>query len=209
MEYNPKWVVVSNDDMYKIDSAEILKEELMKLDEKKYDVIFTDKSRYHSIPVALALPRRSTFWIYKILSYVYHKIFGWEKYELLKKNLKNKKYNINFKQIYTSDLVESILYKSIIKYTLTAAFAIFSSNYIDGVDRRLFDETFINADEDTHLSIQLSRNSNKSKVIHYLIGDYIGSTLGRRSQSRWSRDIANEIYIDYIYQNYKHRKQKS
>ena len=40
MVYNPKWVVVSNDDMYKIDGVEVLKTEIDKVDDDKYDIIF-------------------------------------------------------------------------------------------------------------------------------------------------------------------------
>jgi len=50
MEYNPKWIIWSGDDMYKIDDVEVLKNELLKIDHKDYDVIFTQPSRYHSIP---------------------------------------------------------------------------------------------------------------------------------------------------------------
>jgi len=50
LEYNPKWIIVSGDDMYKIDDVEVLKKELLKIDHKDYDVIFTQHSIYHSIP---------------------------------------------------------------------------------------------------------------------------------------------------------------
>jgi len=35
LEYNPKWIIVSNDDMYKIDDVTKLEDSLLKIDFKK------------------------------------------------------------------------------------------------------------------------------------------------------------------------------
>ena len=54
MEYNPKWVVVSNDDVYKIDDISILQKQLEFVNDKKIDTVFTEPSIYHSHPVRFA-----------------------------------------------------------------------------------------------------------------------------------------------------------
>ena len=56
MEYNPKWVVVSNDDVYKIDDISVLQKQLETVNNKKIDTVFTKPSNYHSHPVRFAKP---------------------------------------------------------------------------------------------------------------------------------------------------------
>jgi len=54
MEYNPKWIVLSNDDMYKIDDVEVLVKELSKLDNKYINIIFRKESNIcytHEFPI--------------------------------------------------------------------------------------------------------------------------------------------------------------
>ena len=48
MEYNPKWVVLSNDDMYKIDDIGKLINTLDKLDNRTISAVFAHPSSYHS-----------------------------------------------------------------------------------------------------------------------------------------------------------------
>lgn len=200
MEYNPKWIVLSNDDMYKIDDVKILTEELKKLDPTQIDAVYTGASRYHSIPEALAIPRKTFFWANIFAKNVYHKIFGQDEYERIKDNIK-KNYNIKTKQINLDNLLDNVLYVPIFKYTLTASFGIFSFNFINHIGGKLFDETFINGGEDSHLAIELSKKADRSATIKYNIGDYIGSSLGQKSKSRWYRDLVNSIYKEYIYKD--------
>ena len=53
MTYNPKWVVVSNDDMYKIDDVKKLRESLTKLHDG-CDIVFTNEGIYHSRDVLIS-----------------------------------------------------------------------------------------------------------------------------------------------------------
>jgi len=57
LEYNPQWIVVSNDDMYKIDDVSKLVKELRQVDGKVVDVVFTNESVYHSIPASFGKQR--------------------------------------------------------------------------------------------------------------------------------------------------------
>ena len=58
MAYIPKWIVISNDDMRKIDDPRILKNGLMKFNPNEVDVLFTKESpdHYHSQPTYLGRP---------------------------------------------------------------------------------------------------------------------------------------------------------
>ena len=58
MEYNPKWVVVSNDDMRKIDEVSKFKKELLEIDYENVSAVFTAPSptKYHSMPTLLGKP---------------------------------------------------------------------------------------------------------------------------------------------------------
>ena len=67
MEYNPKWVVFSGDDMYKIDDVSLLVSELKKINNRKYAAVFTEPSRYHSIPCKLSKPRLTRKLLFTLL----------------------------------------------------------------------------------------------------------------------------------------------
>ena len=71
IEYNPKWIVFSGDDMVKIDDVKVLKEELMKLDETRYDVVFTNPSEYHSTLEKISAPSQLYKFYYRITSWNY------------------------------------------------------------------------------------------------------------------------------------------
>ena len=49
MEYNPKWIVISNDDMYKIDDVSILKGQLENIDPDKFYIVFPAGTHYHTV----------------------------------------------------------------------------------------------------------------------------------------------------------------
>ena len=56
MEYNPKWIVVSNDDMHAIDDISVLNEKLKAMDNNKFSAIFINESKYHSIITRISKP---------------------------------------------------------------------------------------------------------------------------------------------------------
>ena len=57
MKYNPKFVIVSNDDMYKIDDVKVLLEQLSKIPENRKIVIYTDPpGKYNSYGVNVGNP---------------------------------------------------------------------------------------------------------------------------------------------------------
>ena len=54
MEYNPKWVVFSNDDMYKINDIGKLKDELKSIDMNKVMVVYAKPSSYHTVTLYIS-----------------------------------------------------------------------------------------------------------------------------------------------------------
>ena len=67
MEYNPKWIIVSNDDMDKIDDVDALKNELSQLDNTSVQIVFVSSTNYHSYPAILTTARLGRFILFLIL----------------------------------------------------------------------------------------------------------------------------------------------
>ena len=54
MEYNPKWIVISGDDMYKIDDVDVLTNELKNINNEEVDIVYTPPSVLHCSPERVA-----------------------------------------------------------------------------------------------------------------------------------------------------------
>jgi len=54
MEYNPKWVVVSNDDLYEIDKNDILRTSPLQINHKTIDTVFVTPTDYHAYDAELS-----------------------------------------------------------------------------------------------------------------------------------------------------------
>jgi len=60
MEYNPKWVVVSNDDMHKVDDISIMTKQLLNIDNQKAGNVFPfPPDYYYSIQKCIAMVRKT------------------------------------------------------------------------------------------------------------------------------------------------------
>ena len=184
MEYNPKWVVLSSDDMVKIDDVNVLHEELLRLDPKKYDVVFTKPSRYHSSPEKISEPN-ILYYIYMIFKHDYGRY-------IIKIH---KKFGVRYLMSPVSGML-SRPFKKGHQYLEIQDFGIYSSVWISGLDSLVYDETFINAAEDTDLSLRISLGNLRIKIIDYTIGDLIGATLGTGIQRRL-RTISSRIYLNW------------
>ena len=185
LEYNQKWVVISGDDMVKIDNVEVLKEQLMRLDETRYDVVFTNPSEYHSSLEKISAPNQLHRLYYSITNRNYGKA-------LLKMY---EKFGIKYLMSPTSGKF-SMLFKKGYVYLEIQDFGIYSSRWISRTGENLYDETFINAGEDTDLSLKISLDKLRTVKIDYKIGDLIGSTLGTSDQ-RGLRSVAGITYLNY------------
>ena len=182
MEYSPRWVVVSNDDVYKIDDISILVSELKELDNRKYKAVFTEPSKYHSIPCKLSKSRLTRSLLFILLG----------KYRTMQIQLE-KKYGVIYFLPPRGGYGRFFFGKG--PYVVTmASFGIFSTKFIRE-SWPLFDETYINSAEDMDLSLRINR-FNDVKRIKFRIGDYIGSTLGRNVR-RHLMEIAGLTYFNY------------
>ncbi len=179
MEYQPKWVLVSNDDMYKIDNVEVLRAELSQLGDA--DIVYTAESTYHSSPMQIIVPNHLFFLYLRLTSY------GNEYVSICRR------FNIRYFPIGVN-LIKSLVFKSHLKYVELQSFMIISTNYIERERYTIFDEVFINQAEDTDLSLKIKMSGVKNMKINYEIGNYVGSTFGINNGRRL-RSLASLIYL--------------
>lgn len=184
MTYNPKWVVVSNDDMYKIDDVKKLRESLTKLHDG-CDIVFTNEGIYHSRDVLI-----STRTIRRNLVVC---LIG----RLERSRLRmEKKFKIEL-IIGTTLNYRRYLYKPIKRVRYTGAFGIFSRKFVQNCNYKLYNETYINGTEDIDLSLRIYSGRFKVEVIDYSIGDLIGQTIGPYNKTRRIRGLVNDCYFNH------------
>ena len=181
IQYNPKWVVVSNDDMLKIDEINTLKIQLNNLSNKDVDCVFTQPSLYHSNIMKIAMPNKFFHLYYMISSTA--------------RNMSSliKRFSIQYFPI-GNDRKKLFFFKKYIKYIEVQDFFILSVNFVKSNEGIIFDEIFINHAEDTDLSIRIKLKEAKIKFINYKIGDFVGSTLGM-GKDRKLRSLASLSYF--------------
>ena len=196
LEYNPKWIIWSGDDMYRIDDVEVLKKELSKIDNYIVNQVFTKPSLFHSMPAKFGKPRL----IRPIILAIFRRKKCKNIIDSLRITLIENKIEKKFKVKYYFAPLNSISIKN--GYTLISFtdFGIFSAEYIKKNQGVLFDDTFINSQEDHDAILKFFIDKNNYKIIDYKIGDYIGSSLGI-GIDRDLRDIAGYIYLNYKWEN--------
>ncbi len=183
MQYNPKWIIFSGDDMYKIDDITKLNRQLSTFDADVVDMVYTRPSRYHSIPVCLGKSR-----ILRNLAFLM--VLRRKKQLDLERRFK-----VSFFS-YPRCRLNKFFFNCYFKYTAIATFAIFSRKLILSLDKKPYDETYINAAEDIDLDLRLNSKIIKTVEIDYKIGDYIGSTLGNNNNRRM-REISGYTLLNY------------
>jgi hypothetical protein len=196
MEYNPKWVVVSNDDMYKIDDVSKLVKELGKVNEKLIDVVFTHESIYHSIPAGFGKQR---FTRYPLRMLLMHKVKILDRILLIFKQIKiERKLGCNY-FVYPVRGHTKYIFKPGFTFVSFTDFGIFSSEFLKQKHGNLFDETFVNAQEDHDIMIEFFIKTGRFTFIDFQIGDYIGSSL-TVGISREFRELAGIAYLNFKWQ---------
>ncbi|MEM3753931.1 MAG: hypothetical protein QW778_05030 [Candidatus Micrarchaeaceae archaeon] len=200
LEYSPKWIIVSNDDMYKIDDISILIKELGRLD---YDKPITVLSKYkkgesHSYKRCIG----EKGFLYNI-AYFFYNIFK------LKKRIRNynKYIKFNNKLGYidaSGSIFRNIFPKFLLKnsrcFIMTGDFGIFSRKFLNESKNILFDHTFINCHEDMALCYEISISKNKYiYFINYNIGSIGGISLGKDTLRVLRYYIINDLYFIYKY----------
>lgn len=191
MEYNPKWVIISNDDMVKIDEITTLVAELNLLENNKIMSVFTHPYPYHSYDTCIGIKK---FFITNFVYYVYH-LYPRERrqaFRISRKIMRKHGYNLKWVPGPRSNVMCKMFLSKPYIYKMTSSFSILSSVFCKKKGE-VFNETYQNGVEDWELSIELSRL--KTSIISYRIGDIIGGTFGNHHE-RAIRDISNNIYFN-------------
>ena len=198
LEYNPKWIIISNDDMYKVDDPEKLIQELSELP-NDVDVVYTI-SPEGRFSIECQVVRFTRFYsIYELFRSKgrYYNVFYRKfniKYGTVRKYIGPSIINLIIKFMLAKPV------KSIGEYIENTSFGIFSYRYIKKRGGELFDETFINTKEDTDVSLFNSIHKARGIKINYKIGDLLSRTLGR-GKDRYLREIAGSAYFCYKYRD--------
>jgi hypothetical protein len=187
MEYNPKWVVVSNDDMVHIDNPLKLKLELGKTNNDN-EVIFVKPTQYHSNELLILRLRNIYFTRIKLSKKHFYSDF------LMKFSIR---YSTAIKDFggLSSRFYYLIYFKKVYLIRRIGSFGIFSKKFITKLDNKLFDETYINHQEDDDLSLKILLNNAKIANIDYFVGDIMGGTLAK-GEIRKLRSLASQVYFE-------------
>ena len=184
MEYNPKWIIVSNDDMKKIDDVTILKRELLSLDSSTFDAVFVRTE--NKLPKKGKIARPNFF--YKFTQILRFKYFSKERKEI------REKFHIFYLPVPLSTVAYKYLFTGGKTMLVFKDLIILSLNFVKNEDCIVFDETFINDSEDNDLAIRL-RNRGKTTSINYSIKSIGAISLGI-SVNRLLRSLASEAYLN-------------
>jgi hypothetical protein len=210
LEYNPKWIIVSNDDMYKIDDVNVLVNELYSLDENKVKYVFTNNSDlfYHS---SKSYVFEENF-LHNILFIIYKLLFETSSLHIHFVSRKvDKKFNNRWHfggGITSPSFIKRILKKislslenrHVIYFINPGTFLILSGKWCYRIRGNVFNENYINGMEDVHLGLQISKNEFDVEYINYSIGDLLKSSLGN-NWCRSLRDLANYTYFNSQIEN--------
>ena len=213
MEYNPKWIVVSGDDVYKIDDLSKLTLCLNELNPLEYDLIYAKPGIHHS-KLTYFIDMHSNR-IAKILQALAPTMFtSWIS---IPKEIPQKFKNFSFfafspiwtekKGIKPLSRVKffgvKVLRIKVFKIINLASFGVLSSNFIKKIGGNIYEEAFINGFEDFVLSFKIY-NSRRFKITDFSMGSYVGSTMGGPNnipleRCRNLRDIANfNLFDEYF-----------
>ncbi|MGC8516235.1 MAG: hypothetical protein ACP5OC_08925, partial [Thermoplasmata archaeon] len=200
LEYNPKWIVVSNDDMYKIDSTGVLIRAVSNIDHMKTMAVFTEPSKYHNFQVCVGEKRGILFSVASILYGLRHLQ---DKNFRIENNIK-KKFRFKWTRGPDSFLISKLILRKSRAFLLSGDFFILSGYLAKLRGGEIFDEFYINGWDDLDLSLRISLGGLNYTIIDFKIGDLVGSTLSPTKEENWNRllrDIANKVYLDYKISN--------
>ena len=190
MEYNPKWVVVSNDDMVKIDDINLLKREISDLNYLELDALFGCDQKHHHRRGKISKPN----YFYDFAQIHRRQSFSQER----------RKIRLKFQVIYLPVPLSGLVYRNLftkgMKMFVFRDFLILSANFVKNIKCIVFDETYINDSEDNDLALRL-HISERITTINYAVKTIGAKSLGN-SDIRLLRSIASEIYLNHKWEEF-------
>jgi len=182
LETDPKWVIISNDDVYEVDPIPALRQFLQQADPERLDYILVDPAPdyYHSY----------SFFIVRQRTLVKQILYPLRKRDIRAKVLTelSDKFGIKYYKMAVNpskkggSLEYDVIFKKIVSQAFynIGDFGIFSSNFLNNYMKRtqLFDADFINGYEDIDLSLRLQLGGYKLEKASFKIGSYVGMSLG-------------------------------
>ena len=195
MEYNPRWIILSNDDINSNFKADDLEAELSKINNKTTNIVLSRNGSQSSSKTSICSFTTLGSLIFKFLNIT--------RLYILLKNYKNLYISMQISQKFGNRYfvlgygknIFNIIRKRVYSFYNFEAFGIFSYEWLKHRSG-LFDETYINAHEDIDTSILLSKEPEKIAWINYGINGVGGVSLGNNLQ-RGLRTVASSCYLNY------------
>ena len=190
MEYDPKWVVFMNDDIYKIDEINVLTHQLMNLPSNEMCFLHLEPpGNYYSYWAYIGRP-----------AFVRGLFYRWNKYLRLRirleRKMKKKKFGLRY-LTFGTNIPYRFLVKHEGKFRNVGAVLILSSSLAKAMRGMIYDENFVNGTEDVDFSLIALDEKIPSYSINFRLGTYIGTSLGKHASCRTLREIANIAYLNY------------
>jgi len=195
LRWNPRWIVVSNDDVLQVEGLGEVRERTESLNHKREAIIYAREGRYHSYWVHLVKVNRS----FPHLMRLYGLISGDKR--IWVQGLLRTKYGEKLRAELES--IPHFMLGRLSALSLALAgerkcdflnfgsFGIFSRGTVR--EGELMDPTFINSHEDVELSLRV-----RERLISNLrVVEEIGGSLGF-SELRFARIFANSVYMSWL-----------
>ena len=185
IEYNPDWIVYSNDDIEKMSSPSILVSELKRYNDSNKNLILV-KNRHVSPKcyVSVRSKRTSFFDIYMN--------WKWSNYFRGVKILN--KFGVHY---YFICGTPSLFYSHKSKFINTGSFCCYKGSFCKLRNGKIYDESIINSTEDLKLGMLLTAKTKEYSFLRkYNIKNLGGRALGS-GQVRWIRGLSGQIYLDF------------
>jgi hypothetical protein len=193
LKYNPKWVVLSNDDVKKADDMSKLKSELVKSDHKNTDIVLLKNSESRPYDLSSVLVYETP------VLRAYRKFAGSEMrvYQKLRD-----KFTLNLDVIGKrrfDKFSSKFLYNKLKEFYGFFDFIIINGGYLK-TKLNFFDPNFVNGYEDHFLSYEFSEQHRHISIIDFEISSVWGYTLGSGYMRRL-KEIVPLIYFNYLLKN--------
>ena len=194
LKYNPKWIILSNDDILHSDSIDKLTSNLFKIDHTTSVLAIANQDRWNKFSFR---KRSILFDFYERFNFhsdyvniinkfhIKYEAFSFSSHNKLKASIRTKAVHFLTKEIQNMDF--------------SGDFIIFSKKAIIDIYKvygSIFDEVFINCCEDSDLCIRTMLLSIKRLKLEFNLKSDIGASLGK-APLRNIKGITSMCYLDY------------